>query len=116
MYAYNPSGTWTAMHQMSLAGKRDGFTFDDFKSVAETASMKRGRTRRSLARSPQRSGGGGSSLNRRACYPTRSRRSATPIDSTLGYSESRGDWMAFELFVQGVEAWGDDVKRLVKAA
>jgi len=43
MYAYNPSGTWTAMHQMSLAGKRDGFTFDDFKRVAETASMKRGR-------------------------------------------------------------------------
>ena len=30
------------MQQMSLAGKRDGFTFDDFKSVAETASMKRG--------------------------------------------------------------------------
>ena len=43
MYAYNPSGEWTAMHQMSLAGKRDGFTFDDFKGVAETASMKRGR-------------------------------------------------------------------------
>ncbi len=43
MYAYNPSGTWTAMHQMSLAGKREDFTFDDFKSVAETASMKRGR-------------------------------------------------------------------------
>jgi serine/threonine-protein kinase HipA len=43
MYAYNPSGAWTAMHQMSLAGKRDGFSFDDFKSVAETASMKRGR-------------------------------------------------------------------------
>ena len=43
MYAYNPSGTWTAMHQMSLAGKRDGFTFADFKKVAETASIKRGR-------------------------------------------------------------------------
>ena len=43
MYAYNPSGTWTAMHPMSLAGKRDGFAFDDFKKVAETASMKRGR-------------------------------------------------------------------------
>lgn len=43
MYAYNPSGTWTASHQMSLAGKRDGFTFEDFKSVAETASMRRGR-------------------------------------------------------------------------
>ena len=43
MYAYNPSGTWTARHQMSLAGKRDGFSFDDFKSVADMASMKRGR-------------------------------------------------------------------------
>ena len=29
---------------------------------------------------------------------------------------SRGDWMAFELFVRGVEAWEDDVKRLVMAA
>ena len=43
MYAYNPSGSWTAMHQMSLAGKRDGFTFDDLEAVAEMASMKRGR-------------------------------------------------------------------------
>ncbi len=43
MYAYNPSGTWTASHQMSLAGKRAGFTLDDLKAVAETASMKRGR-------------------------------------------------------------------------
>jgi hypothetical protein len=29
---------------------------------------------------------------------------------------SRGDWMAFELFVQGVAAWDDEVKRLVMAA
>lgn len=43
MYAHNPSGSWTATHQMSLAGKRDGFTFDDVKAVAETVSMKRGR-------------------------------------------------------------------------
>ncbi|MEX0669346.1 MAG: HipA domain-containing protein [Pirellulales bacterium] len=43
MYAYNASGSWTANHQMSLAGKRDGFTIDDLKTVAETASMKRGR-------------------------------------------------------------------------
>jgi len=43
MYAYNPSGAWTARHQMSLAGKRDGFTLDDLKAVAATASMKRGR-------------------------------------------------------------------------
>ena len=43
MYAYNPSGAWTAHHQMSIAGKRDGFTLDDLKAVAATASMKRGR-------------------------------------------------------------------------
>jgi serine/threonine-protein kinase HipA len=43
MYAYNPSGTWTASHQMSLAGKREGFTLEDLKAVADTASMKRGR-------------------------------------------------------------------------
>lgn len=43
MYAYHPSGTWTAMHQMSLAGKRDGFTCDDLKTGGQTASMKRGR-------------------------------------------------------------------------
>jgi serine/threonine-protein kinase HipA len=43
MYAFNPSGAWTARHQMSLAGKRDGFTLDDLKAVAATASMKRGR-------------------------------------------------------------------------
>lgn len=43
MYAYNPSGTWTSTHQMSLAGKRDNFTLADVRMVAETASMKRGR-------------------------------------------------------------------------
>jgi serine/threonine-protein kinase HipA len=43
MYAYNPSGQWTAEHQMSLAGKRDGFTIDDLRSVAQTAAMQRGR-------------------------------------------------------------------------
>lgn len=42
-YAYDPLGAWTARHQMSLAGKRDGFTLDDLKAVAATASMKRGR-------------------------------------------------------------------------
>ncbi len=43
MYAYNPSGGWTANHQMSVAGKRDGFTIDDLRAVARVASMKRGR-------------------------------------------------------------------------
>lgn len=42
-YSYNPSGAWTATHQMTIAGKRHSFTLDDLKSVAVTASMKRGR-------------------------------------------------------------------------
>ncbi len=43
MYAYNPDGRWTAAHQMSLAGKRDRFRLEDFRTVAATASMQRGR-------------------------------------------------------------------------
>jgi len=42
-YSYNPSGAWTARHQMTLNGKRDGFSLEDFKSCAKAASMKRGR-------------------------------------------------------------------------
>jgi serine/threonine-protein kinase HipA len=44
IYSFNPSGTWTASHQMTLNGKRDDFTLEDFKACARTASMKRGRT------------------------------------------------------------------------
>ena len=42
-YSYNPSGAWTATHQMTLNGKRDGFTLEDFETCANTAFMKRGR-------------------------------------------------------------------------
>jgi serine/threonine-protein kinase HipA len=42
-YSYNPSGSWTARHQMTLNGKRDGFTTRDFEACAKTAMMKRGR-------------------------------------------------------------------------
>ena len=42
-YSYNPSGSWTASHQMTLNGKRDGFTLEDFESCARAAVMKRGR-------------------------------------------------------------------------
>lgn len=44
-YAYNPSGTWTARHQMSLNGKRDEFELDDFLAVGRSTSLKRGRAR-----------------------------------------------------------------------
>jgi serine/threonine-protein kinase HipA len=42
-YSFNPDGLWTATHQMSLNGKRDRFTLDDFKACARSASLKRGR-------------------------------------------------------------------------
>ena len=42
-YSYNPSGLWTAMHQMTLNGKRDGFAMADFDACAKNALMKRGR-------------------------------------------------------------------------
>ena len=42
-YSYNPQGDWTSRHQMSLNGKRDDFTIEDFKACAKNASMKRGR-------------------------------------------------------------------------
>ena len=47
-YAYNPSGEWTATHQMSLAGKRDGFTRENFDTVGRLAGLKRGAPRRIL--------------------------------------------------------------------
>ncbi len=42
-YSFNPSGAWTASHQMTMNGKRDNFTLDDFTTCAKKASMKRGR-------------------------------------------------------------------------
>ena len=42
-YSYNPSGSWTATHQMTLNRKRDGFTMQDFEACAKAAGMKRGR-------------------------------------------------------------------------
>jgi len=42
-YAYNPSGDWTTSHQMTVNGKRDGFTRADLEAVARGMSMKRGR-------------------------------------------------------------------------
>jgi serine/threonine-protein kinase HipA len=42
-YSYNPSGSWTGTHQMTLNGKRDGFGRGDFEACAKSALMKRGR-------------------------------------------------------------------------
>ncbi len=40
-YAYNPSGTWTRVHQMSLAGRRDGFEPEDLLQFAASSGVKR---------------------------------------------------------------------------
>jgi len=42
-YSFNPSGAWTASHQMTLNGKREDFSMEDFNACARAASMKRGR-------------------------------------------------------------------------
>ena len=49
-YAYDPTGRWTRRHQMSMNGKRDGFTRGDFRACARTASLPRGRADRILDR------------------------------------------------------------------
>jgi serine/threonine-protein kinase HipA len=48
-YSYNPAGTWTGTHQMTLNGKRDGFSLADFEACAKSAMMKRGRAKVILA-------------------------------------------------------------------
>jgi serine/threonine-protein kinase HipA len=42
-YSYQPGGKWTSSHQMTMNGKRSGFTLEDFNACAKSASMKRGR-------------------------------------------------------------------------
>lgn len=44
-YAYAPTGIWTGRHQMSMNGKRDGFTVRDVTECAKIAALKGGRGR-----------------------------------------------------------------------
>lgn len=44
-YNYKIDGEWTARHQMSVNGKRDGFVTEDLLQCADTVSMQRGRAR-----------------------------------------------------------------------
>lgn len=48
-YSFNPSGAWTASHQMTMNGKRDGFTMADFAACEKAALMKRGRAAKIVA-------------------------------------------------------------------
>jgi serine/threonine-protein kinase HipA len=38
-YAYNPAGEWTSRHQMTVAGKRDGFAREDLVEVGSGMSI-----------------------------------------------------------------------------
>jgi serine/threonine-protein kinase HipA len=38
-YSYQPDGQWTSMHQMSIHGKRDNFTMDDFIACGKSALL-----------------------------------------------------------------------------
>ncbi len=40
-WSYNPNGRWTAQHQMSLGGKRDGFTLGDLMAAGKAAGLSR---------------------------------------------------------------------------
>jgi serine/threonine-protein kinase HipA len=40
VYNYQPTGRWTSSQQMSLRGKRDGFTLSDFRECAKLAGLK----------------------------------------------------------------------------
>lgn len=42
-FAFNPDGRYTSRHQMSLNGKLDEFTRDDFRAVAQHATLVQGR-------------------------------------------------------------------------
>lgn len=48
-YGYNPSGDWTSRHQMTINGKRDDFTVEDFRRCADLCLMKQGRAETVLA-------------------------------------------------------------------
>jgi serine/threonine-protein kinase HipA len=42
-YSYNPTGQWSSQHQMTLAGKADNFTEEDFLQLAKKVQVKKPR-------------------------------------------------------------------------
>jgi len=40
-YAYRPASPWTATHQMTINGKREGFTLEDLSECARSATLAR---------------------------------------------------------------------------
>jgi serine/threonine-protein kinase HipA len=49
IWAWRPGNLWLDRHQMSVNGKRDGFTVADLRAVAAVAGLKRGRAAAILA-------------------------------------------------------------------
>ena len=47
-YSYNPSGEWTHEHQMSAAGKRDGFDREDLLRFADNSGLRKSSASRVL--------------------------------------------------------------------
>lgn len=48
-WAWSPGNRWLDTHQMTINGKRDGFTVADLRAVSEVAGLPRGRAERILA-------------------------------------------------------------------
>jgi serine/threonine-protein kinase HipA len=48
-FAFQPGNRWLAAHQMTAAGRSDGFTVADLREVGRAAGLKRGRAARILA-------------------------------------------------------------------
>ena len=49
-YSYQPTGRWTSTHQMTINGKRDDFTLDDFHACGKAAMLKQGQAKTILNR------------------------------------------------------------------
>jgi serine/threonine-protein kinase HipA len=49
IWAWRPGNVWLGSHQMSINGKRDGFTVADLRAVAAVAGLRRGRAQAILA-------------------------------------------------------------------
>ena len=47
-YAYNPDGSWTHQHQMSLQGKRDHFELDDLIGFGRFCGLKPAKAKRMI--------------------------------------------------------------------
>ncbi|TLP55934.1 type II toxin-antitoxin system HipA family toxin [Parasedimentitalea maritima] len=48
-YSYNPKGAWTRDHQMSMAGKRNGFSQADLLAFASNVGLKEAKARQVIA-------------------------------------------------------------------